>query len=70
MLISSGSASRWKPLGRLRNAADYQLSMSSAFLSARVAVSTLADAEAAASELDAIDADPGRRAVAMGSLPP
>ena len=34
-------------LGRLRNAADYQLSTSGPFVSARIAVSALADAEAA-----------------------
>ena len=34
-------------LGRLRNAADYQLSPSGPFVSARIAVSALADAEAA-----------------------
>lgn len=57
-------------LGRMRNGADYQLSTASPFLSARVAVTALADAEAALSLLDAIGADPGRRAAAMGSLPP
>jgi hypothetical protein len=57
-------------LGRLRNAADYQLSPSGPFLSARIAVSALADAEAAVALLDAVEADPARRAAAVGSIPP
>jgi hypothetical protein len=57
-------------LGRLRNAADYQLSPSSPFVSARIAISALADAEAAVALLDVLDADPMRRAAAKGSIPP
>ena len=57
-------------LGRLRNAADYQLSLSSPFVSARIAVQALADAEAAVALLDALEANPARRAAAVGSIPP
>ena len=57
-------------LGRLRNAADYQLSLSGPFVSARIAVQALADAEAAVALLDALEANPARRAAAVGSIPP
>jgi hypothetical protein len=57
-------------LGRLRNAADYQLSSPGAFLTARVAVQAVADADAAITALDAVEADPARRAAAAGSIPP
>ena len=57
-------------LGRLRNAADYQLSLSGPFVSARIAVHALADAEAAVALLDALEANPVRRASAVGSIPP
>ncbi len=57
-------------LGRLRNAADYQLSTSGPFLSARIATSALADSEAAILLVDAIEADPARRQAAVGSVPP
>jgi len=57
-------------LGRLRNAADYQLSLSGPFVSARIAVQTLADAERAVALLDALEANPARRAAAAGSIPP
>ena len=57
-------------LGRLRNAADYQLSPSGPFRSARIAVSALADAKVAVARLDALEADPARRTAAMGSIPP
>jgi uncharacterized protein (UPF0332 family) len=57
-------------LGRLRNAADYQLAQSSPFLSARIAVSAMTDSEAAVALLDALDANPARRVTAMGSIPP
>ena len=57
-------------LGRLRNAADYQLSQSSPFLSARIAISALTDSKAAVVLLDALDANPARRATAAGSIPP
>jgi hypothetical protein len=57
-------------LGRLRNAADYQLSTSGPFVSARIAVSALADSEAAILLVGAIEADPARRQAAIGSMPP
>jgi hypothetical protein len=57
-------------LGRLRNAADYQLSVSVPFVSARIATSALTDAEAAVALLDALEADPARRTAASGSIPP
>ena len=57
-------------LGRLRNAADYQLSLPGPFVSARIAVSALADAEAAVTLIDALEADPVRRASAVGTIPP
>ena len=57
-------------LGRLRNAADYQLSPPGPFGSARIALTALADAEAAILSLDALDADPRRRKLAVGSIPP
>jgi hypothetical protein len=57
-------------LGRLRNVADYQLSLSGPFVSARIAVSALADANAAVALLDAIAANPARRAAAAGTIPP
>jgi hypothetical protein len=57
-------------LGRLRNAADYQLSTSGPFVSARIAVSALGDPQAAILLLDAIEADPARRTTAVGSIPP
>jgi hypothetical protein len=57
-------------LGRLRNAADYQLSTSGPFVSAKIAVSALADSEAAILLVDAIEADPARRSAAVGSIPP
>jgi hypothetical protein len=57
-------------LGRLRNTADYQLSTSSPFASARIAVSALGDSEAAILLLDTIEADPARRTAAVGSIPP
>lgn len=57
-------------LGRLRNAADYQLSRAAPFVSAGIAVSALADARAAVTLLDAIEADPTRHASAVGSIAP
>ncbi len=56
-------------LGRLRNAADYQLSPPGPFVSTRIARTALADAEAAILSLDDLDADPGRRASAVVSIP-
>ncbi len=57
-------------LGRLRNAADYQLSLSGPFVSARIAVSASADAEAAVVSLDTLEANPARRTAAVASIPP
>ncbi len=57
-------------LGRLRNTADYQLLLTGPFVSARIAVSALADAEATIALLDALESDPVRRAAAAGSIPP
>jgi hypothetical protein len=57
-------------LGRLRNAADYRLSLSGPFVSARIAVQALTDAEAAIALLDAVETNPARRAAAVGSIPP
>jgi hypothetical protein len=57
-------------LGRLRNTADYQLSPSGQFFSARIAVCALADAEATVALLDTLEADPARRAAALGSIAP
>src|SRR5205807_8227617 len=45
-------------LGRLRNAADYQLSLSGPFVSARIAAQALADAEVSVASLDALEATP------------
>jgi hypothetical protein len=56
-------------LGRLRNTADDQLSLPGPFVSLGIAVSALADAEAAVVLLDALVADPARRAAAVGSIP-
>jgi hypothetical protein len=57
-------------LGRLRNIADYQLSLTGPFISARIAVSVVADTEAAIAALDALEADPARRRAAVASIPP
>jgi hypothetical protein len=57
-------------LGRLRNAADYQLSSPGPFLTANVAVQAVADAAAAIARHDALEADPARRAAVVGSIPP
>jgi hypothetical protein len=57
-------------LGRLRNAADYQLSTSRPFVSASVAIQGLADAEAAVALLDALEANAARRGAAVASIPP
>ena len=57
-------------LGRLRNAADYQLSLPGPFVSARIAVFALTDAEAAVTLIDALEADPVRRASAVATIPP
>ncbi len=57
-------------LGRLRNAADYQLSSSGPFVCARIAVSALADAESSVTLHDGLETDPVRRAGAVASIPP
>lgn len=57
-------------LAQLRNAADYQLGISGPFLSARIAISALADAESAVALLDSIEADPARRASAVQTVLP
>jgi hypothetical protein len=57
-------------LGRLRNAAEYQLGTSGPFVSPRIAISALTDAGSAVALLDAIEADPVRRAGAARTIPP
>jgi len=57
-------------LGRLRNAADYQLGTSGPFVSPTIAVSALTDAESAIALLDAIEADPPRCTRAVRTIPP
>ena len=57
-------------LAQLRNAADYQLGTSGPFVSPRIAVSALADAQSAVALLDALEADPARRAAAARTVPP
>jgi hypothetical protein len=57
-------------LGRLRNAADYQLGTPGPFSSPRIAAAALSDAGSAIALLDAIEADPARRAGAVGAIPP
>jgi len=57
-------------LGRLRNAADYQLGTLGPFVSPRISASALNDAESAITLLDTIDADPARRAAAVRTIPP
>jgi hypothetical protein len=56
-------------LGRLRNAADYQISTPGPFASPRIATSALSDAESAVALLDAIESDPARRAGAARTIP-
>ena len=57
-------------LGRLRNVADYQLGTSGPFVSQRIAVSALIDAESAIALLDAIEADPARCTAAAQTIQP
>jgi hypothetical protein len=57
-------------LGRLRNVAEYQLSPSGPFGSAKSATQGVADAEGAIALLDALEADPAQRKSAAGSIPP
>jgi len=56
-------------LGRLRNAADYQLGTPGPFVSPTIAASALTDAESALALLDKIEADPARRAGAPRTIP-
>ncbi len=55
--------------GRLHNAADYQIRSSGPFVSPTIAISALTDAEFAIALLDAIEADPARRAGAVRTIP-
>jgi hypothetical protein len=57
-------------LGRLRNAADYQLGTSGPFVSPRIASSALNDADSAVVLLDSIEADPARCARAARTIRP
>lgn len=57
-------------LVRQRNTASYDLSSVPAFASPALAGALVQKATAALALLDAIDADPGRRAAAIASLPP
>jgi hypothetical protein len=57
-------------LAQLRSAADYQLGTSGPFVSPRIAVSALADAQSAVALLDALEADPACRAAAVRTVPP
>jgi hypothetical protein len=60
----------FESLGRLRNAADYQIGTSGPFASARIAVSVLKDAESAVALLDALEADPARCGGAVRTISP
>jgi hypothetical protein len=57
-------------LGRLRNAADYQLGTPGPFSSPRITASALTDAESVVALLDVIEADPARRAGTVRTIPP
>jgi hypothetical protein len=59
-----------KALGRLRNAADYQLGTPGPFSSPKIAAAALSDAGSAITLLDAIGADPARRAGALRTIQP
>ncbi len=56
-------------LGRLRNAANYQVGSSGPFVSPTIAISALNDAGSAIALLDAMEADPARRAGAVRTIP-
>jgi hypothetical protein len=56
-------------LGRLRNAADYKRGTPGPFSSPRIAAAALSDAGSAIALLDAIEADPARRAGAVRAIP-
>jgi hypothetical protein len=57
-------------LVRHRNDASYDLSPLPIFQTRRLALRAVREAEAALALLDAIEADPARRAAAVASLPP
>jgi hypothetical protein len=57
-------------LAQLRDAADYQLGTSGPFVSPKIAASIMKDAESAVALLDAIEADPARRAAAVRTIQP
>jgi hypothetical protein len=57
-------------LAQLRNMADYSLVTSGPFVSPRIAISALADAQSAVALLDALEASPARRAAAARTVPP
>ena len=57
-------------VGRLRNVADYLIGSSGPFVAPTIAISALNDAEFAIALLDAIEADPARRAGAARTIPP
>ena len=57
-------------LGKLRNAADYKVSVSGPFVSGKAAAGTFADAEASIVLIDALEADAAQRTMAVGSIRP
>jgi hypothetical protein len=58
------------PLGKQRNLANYDLRPSASFASVTLAQEMVDKATDALALLDAIEADPARRAAAIASLPP
>lgn len=60
--------SRLERLGRLRNQADYQLTLARPFRSAAVSSQAIASAQGALARLDQIDGDPARRTVAIAAI--
>jgi hypothetical protein len=55
-------------LNRLRNRADYQLTLATFFTSAAIVQDAVVDARDAIALLDQIDADPARRAAAVAAI--